>query len=355
MLSNLDKRDTAVLKALAIVAIVLHNFFHAVTPVQQNEFTFNPARFGILLQHLCQPQFAIQAFFAFFGHFGVQIFIFLSAFGLARSHWDTNESWLAFMKGRIYKLYPTFGLVVIPWFLVTCLQQGPMLVIRRMGLEIALMFVGLAAFLPGADLPPIGPWWFISFIVLFYAGWPLLRSFTQRFGVGMLWVLAASCLCFTFTVNPLVARWTINLLETPVGRMLPICFGITAARKNFRVSGPVAVVGAAVLVAGSRYYMLWPFTSFAALLVSLWLYMAVRDLLRRSDNLVRLGEYSLLVFLLNAIVRNCFVPFATTPGRQLGYGLVSTVVSFAIAAVIHEFLAPRPATLSQPVELARVS
>ena len=62
-----DKRDSAILKALAIVAIVLHNFFHAVSPAQQNEFTFNPARFSVLLHTLTQPELAVQALFSFLG------------------------------------------------------------------------------------------------------------------------------------------------------------------------------------------------------------------------------------------------------------------------------------------------
>src|SRR5579862_1120412 len=119
MLQDLDRRDTAVLKGLAITAIVLHNYFHLVSRVDQNEFTFDPGRFRVLLQMAPHPEMAIQAFFSFFGHFGVQIFVFLSAYGLSKSCWDRPEPWATFVWGRVKKLYPMFGLVVLPWIIAS--------------------------------------------------------------------------------------------------------------------------------------------------------------------------------------------------------------------------------------------
>lgn len=152
---HLDRRDSAVLKALAIVAIVLHNFFHPVSLAHQNEFTFRPERFAVLLHTIVQPELAFQAFFSFFGHFGVQIFIFLSAYGLARSHADRHERWSTFMASRIRKLFPAFGIVVLPWLVMVCIQFGPARVLRQIGLNILLMFTGLLPIIPGFDLPPL--------------------------------------------------------------------------------------------------------------------------------------------------------------------------------------------------------
>ncbi|MGA8108635.1 MAG: hypothetical protein WB974_04330, partial [Acidobacteriaceae bacterium] len=101
MIRALDRRDTTVLKGLAIAAIVFHNFFHFVSPARQNEFTFDPARFPVFLHTVVQPDLAIQAIFSFFGHFGVQVFVFLSAYGLSMSHWDDPAPWARFLWGRV--------------------------------------------------------------------------------------------------------------------------------------------------------------------------------------------------------------------------------------------------------------
>lgn len=153
ILKDLDRRDSAILKGLAISAIALHNYFHLVSPVRESEFFFRPSGFSAFLAGAIHPSFALQAFFSFFGHFGVQIFVFLSAYGLAESHWDDTSSWANFLWGRIKKLYPKFGLVIIPWCVVGCVQVGPVSFIRDFGLELSLMGLGVSTIV-GFGLPP---------------------------------------------------------------------------------------------------------------------------------------------------------------------------------------------------------
>ena len=84
---SLDRDDTAVLKALAMLLIVAHNFFHLVPPSPvENEFAFGSAK-GIWQAIAICVQFPGEIFhvlLAFFGHYGVVIFIFLSGYGLTR-------------------------------------------------------------------------------------------------------------------------------------------------------------------------------------------------------------------------------------------------------------------------------
>lgn len=354
MLLNLDRRDTAVLKGLAISAIVFHNFFHAVSPAHQNEFSFSPERFRLFLETVRQPPLAVQAFFSFFGHFGVQIFIFLSAYGLAKTHWDSPESWSRFVRGRIGKLYPMFGLIVLPWFIILSLQIEPREIIEKNAIQLTLLFTGLSSLLPGQGLPPVGPWWFIAFIVQFYALWPLLRKLTVRFGWQGLLALSILCYLFALVADPILARWSVNLLETPIGHMRTICFGILAARYPMRIHPVLAAAGCAVLVLGSMSAGLWPFASIAALIVALWVYGKLRGALRRSFLLERLGEYSLLIFLLNGLVRNQLVARADSPWSQLTLGCLDAAISFALAGVIHEFLFPPRKKAARPAQTHRV-
>ncbi len=338
---TLDARDTTILKGIAIFAIVFHNFFHAVSPVHQNEFTFDPKRFLLFLHTVREPALSIQASFSFLGHFGVQIFIFLSAFGLAKSHWDAPENWAAFMAGRVKKLYPMFGLVVLPWIIMACIQHGPLTIIKSFGLQLALMFVGLSPFLPGHGLPPVGPWWFIAFIVQFYAIWPLLRRLTAKFGWPGLLVLSLLCIAVTSAADPLLAHWSINLLETPIGRMPNICFGIVAARYPIRIRIPLALAACAVWLLGNLYGALWPFTFTAALIGMLWIYGKLRGTLRGSGVVERIGRYSLPIFLVNGIIRNEFVTLASSATLQLVFACLSAIASFVVAIIIQDFLAPQ--------------
>ena len=346
---DLDPLDSAILKALAIAGIVLHNFFHAVSPVHQNEFTFDPARWAVFLQTVRQPALAIQAFFSFFGHFGVQIFVFLSAYGLAKSHWNDPLPWTDFMAGRVRKLYPAFGLVVLPWIIVMCFHLGPLVFLQKMGLDVGSMLVGLSPFLPGHGLAPIGPWWFIPFILQFYAVFPLLRKLTKRFGWPGLLVLTLVGIGVTAIADPVLAHWSMNLRETPFGRLPTICFGILAARYPIRIPASTGIAGGLVLLVGSASAAVWPFTGVGALILSLWIYTGARGTLRRFSVLERIGQYSIVIFTLNGIVRDEFVGFTGSPASQLVYGALSAAVTLAISALLYEFVLRRPANSPRSV------
>jgi peptidoglycan/LPS O-acetylase OafA/YrhL len=340
MLRNLDRRDTLVLKGVAISAIVFHNYFHAIGPVRENEFVFSAAVFQMFQKTLNNPILAIEGIFSFFGHFGVGIFVFLSAYGLAKSHWNNLAPWSHFLLGRIEKLYPVFGLVIVPWFVLVAVNLGPLQALSTVGVNLLWMLTGVSNLLPGYGLPPVGPWWFIPFIVQFYALWPLLKRFTVRFGQFGLLALAALSAIFVYVANPGLGVWSMTLLDTPVGRMPEICLGIMAARFPMRLNVGLVLAAAADLFLGSVHRVFWPLTFVSALILSLSIYLWMRNILRSSRLLERIGQYSLLIFLLNGIVRMPFLAYATSPVSALFFGCVSAVISFIVAVLIQEFLMP---------------
>jgi len=341
-LNQLDKKDTTVLKALAILAIVFHNFFHIAVNVRENEFDFNPGRFGVFLHTVVHPSLTIQALFAFYGHFGVQIFIFLSAYGLAKSHWDDNSSWTSFMWSRAKKLYPMFALAVLFWAVLDAMHNGALSVIHDAGPGIVLMLGGISNIVPGLGLPPIGPWWFIPFIMQAYAIFPILRWLMRRFGWPALVALSIACYLVTHAANPVLAHWSVTLAMTPIARMRVLCLGILAARYPLRINSFVAVPAFAILILGSQYRGFSHFISLSAVVAGLWVYGKLRPLLRESQALEKIGEYSLAIFLLNGVVRVPFVYFAHTPALQLTLAVASAAVTVAISAFFHYLLTPTP-------------
>jgi peptidoglycan/LPS O-acetylase OafA/YrhL len=190
-------------------------------------------------------------------------------------------------------------------------------------------------------LPPVGPWWFIPFILEFYAIFFLLRAVTKRFGWPGLLALALLGMAISIPAAPWLAQWKIYLYATPLGRLPSLCLGIAAARYSIRIPAWLVLAAGAVLVLGNEYSAVWPWTSTAAVMVALGAYMVLRAHLRNSRLVERMGRYSLLIFLLNGIVRNDFLGFATSPMRQLVFGAVSALTSFAIAAMMQEWLISR--------------
>lgn len=341
-LGDLDKKDTAILKGLAISAIVFHNFFHVIGPVHENEFSFDPARFPVFLHAVVHPSTAIQSFFAFYGHFGVQVFMFLSAYGLAKTHWDDAGSWSTFMWSRVKKLYPMFLLVVVFWALLAAMHVGPEWVIRDAGPKLLFMLAGISNILPGLGLPPVGPWWFIPFIMQFYVIWPILRNLTKKFGWPGLVILSAVCFVITHFANPVLAHSLISLGQTPIGRMRVMCLGILAARYPMRINFYLGIPAFAILILGSESHAFSHLISLASVVLSLWLYTKTRAVLRQVRVLEQIGNYSLAIFLVNGIVRVPFVAFANSPLSQLLLGAASALVTFSISAFFHYLLEPSP-------------
>ena len=192
--------------------------------------------------------------------------------------------------------------------------------------------------LPGYGLPPVGPWWFIPFIIQFYAIWPLLRKLTGRFGWQGLLMLSIMCLIITYGTNLFLGQPSINLLLTPLGRMPVLCLGIVAARYSLRLNGPLALSACGLVVLGSFNVALWPLVSASATIAILWTYLKFRRTLRTYRVLEWIGRYSLVIFLVNGIVRIPFLPLARSPQSQLLFGCLSAAVSFTVAALVHELM-----------------
>jgi peptidoglycan/LPS O-acetylase OafA/YrhL len=338
---ELDARDCLALRGLAILAISFHNYFHLLSRVRENEFDFSPQRFLAYLTALHEPPRILQASSSFLGHYGVQIFVFLSAYGLAMRYWDRQPPLITFVWGRVLKLYPMFLLAIVSWALWVGLPQGlmgPLALLRRQSGAIVLMLLGLSNVLPGSDLPPVGPWWFMPFIMQFYCLWPLIRRFAIRFGRVGLFVLPVVTLALTYAVNStLVARWSINLLETPVGHMPEACLGIAMARYRYRPGAAAGLVSAAFFLLGNLQERYWMLAFISALVLMVWTYQGVRPVLRRSKFLIRVGCYSTALFFVNGFIRLPFVGLAEQAGiwyARLFFGVASVGFAFIVALVL---------------------
>ena len=84
---EISKQDSNIFKAIGILLIVFHNYFHFVEPnIGENEFYFSSDVIKNLYYGIINmPSETINILFSCFGHYGVQIFIFISGFGLTIS------------------------------------------------------------------------------------------------------------------------------------------------------------------------------------------------------------------------------------------------------------------------------
>ena len=116
----LTRAECNALRGLAILGIFLHNYCHWLGPiVKENEFQFFEHNVSWLHRVLGSPDLLLPIhLISFFGHYGVPIFLFLSAYGLERKYAATGSPL------HIYMSAPSDGTPVVPLG-AAALPSGP--------------------------------------------------------------------------------------------------------------------------------------------------------------------------------------------------------------------------------------
>jgi peptidoglycan/LPS O-acetylase OafA/YrhL len=312
---HLSKEDVEVYKGVGILLIVLHNYFHWVNPEPgSNEFTFDPDRVVALLHFLkAQPLNAFDLFFSYFGHYGVQIFVFVSAYGLTRAYRNGVDGWLPFMWRRAARIYPTFLLAVAAHaiFVVTFWHPDFVWYLKAYALELSL----LSNFWPGKQFFLVGPWWFFSFIFQLYAVFPLLLRIAIRHGTAGLIVAGATGLSLSVLSNTFLASDGVIIDVTVLGNLTVVCLGIYLARaRDLSMPAYVVLAASLVFIAGNWLEPLWylsPISATVLLIVGLgWGIARLREWPLVYRCVKYYGHISLPLFAVHGMMRGPFVDHA---------------------------------------------
>jgi peptidoglycan/LPS O-acetylase OafA/YrhL len=166
---SLTKDETLMLKAIGILLIVIHNFSRWVYPITgECEFTFSQSALPTAIQiGSSNGWMFFKAFFNYFGHYGVQLFIFLSGYGLVQSYLYEQPTWLKYIYHRFQKLYPSLVVAILFYLIyqVFVMHQFPELDIIP---DLLAHLTLTATLLPGKGQSVVGPWWFYSTIFQLY-------------------------------------------------------------------------------------------------------------------------------------------------------------------------------------------
>ena len=200
--AELTRNDSAVLKALAILLIAAHNFFHQVKPFPgENEMAFGEATFRNTVEQIAaNPLDAFHPLVSFFGHYGVHVFILLSGYGLMK-----KALGIASRQGGISTadLFRMAGNQIAKIMLLTVVGVSVLILYKLMaygGLPDAEFFRKYLVFLTFTEnLRPsdfgyfVTVWWFMALIVQCY----LLFPFVYRLATGSAWGAAGVALLST--------------------------------------------------------------------------------------------------------------------------------------------------------------
>ena len=301
------------LKAIGILLIVFHNFSRWVYPVTgESEFYFSQSAL-ITAFHMAKISVLMffKAFFNYFGHYGVQIFVYLSGYGLVQSYFSKKPTWLQFVYYRFQKLFPVLVVAILLYLIynVFVLYDFPNWEILP---NILAYLTFTSTLLPGMGQTLVGPWWFFSTIFQLYLIFPLLIGGYQRYGSRFLFLIGFTAWTLTQVNSFIFNPDKFNLLETFVGQMPVFILGIWfGTDKNRRIKWFVPILLFVLFCLGCYFKLLWPFTRLSITILLLLAGKAILIVAKKikplSSVLLFTGAISVYMFAFNGFMRWPFV------------------------------------------------
>ncbi len=343
----ISKSDTIIYKGIGILMIVVHNFMHIFPNIKQNEDFFWPGRFYNYLKYMwAQPQNSIEYSFSFFGHFGVQIFIFLSAYGLTKKYKNTKIEYSVFIKNRVLKIYPIFLWAILFAYIIVGTYfgglTGSVVLFLNTADAVLLKILLLSNFIPGYTFLPIGPWWFIPFIFQFYFIFPFLFYWYKRKGNSILIILSLITIGFSFITHTHVGG--VSFYQNIIGHFPEFAFAIYIANndeKGINFPNWIIFTSVFIFILGNFYEFFWYFNHLTVIIIFLSVLNLLKDKIYKlklvSNFLYFVGSISMALFLVNGFLRAPFVTWAmeiNNPLITILLSLLSLIIAILVSILL---------------------
>ena len=341
---ELTRADASVIKALAILMIVAHNYFHQVKPFPgENEMAFHAETFWKMVFQIAEHPFdAFHPIASFFGHYGVHIFLFMSGYGLTKKalgyvqkHGDI--SWTDLWKVSLNQIAKIVSLTLVG-VSILCLYKY----IAWGTLPDAEFFTKYLVFLtftenlrPGDFGYFVSVWWFMALIVQFYLLFPIIFKGLSRHAYLTLSIGVVCQLLAVSIYEPLLEQHVL-VYATPLGQMVLFMLGgyLAMGRRLSRwIVLPLVVVLPLTFIDPNFFHL-----SFVAVTVFLMLaYGLLRERLIASKTLLWIGGMSMFIYIVHGDLRWQVIPVVNEAQNIwlsyiMFFGYVAEVFIFAILA-----------------------
>ncbi len=228
---DLKKSDTTALKALAILLIVAHNYFHFLPPVTgENEMTFSPEHIqNVLMFILANPLDAFHPFVSFFGHYGVHIFIFLSGYGLTKKCLSSNlhtvsELYSVSIKKILQVVKLSFVGLLFLCVYRALVTQDP--ITRDFFLQYLKFLTFTENLRPGKLYYFVSVWWFLALIVQFYLLFPWIYRFCRKASTRKFFLVCALFVLLAAMLYKPMLDQQLYVYATPLGQFSVFALGV---------------------------------------------------------------------------------------------------------------------------------
>jgi len=243
---------------------------------------------------------------------------FFSTYGLTRKYHNKPLIFSEFLKSRIYKIYLSFLLCLAIYIVLGLIKSRFMVEEKVLYWDSMLWKVLLVSnFIPGQALMPVGPWWFIPFIIQLYVLYPFLLKGYQKYGYKLLVFVSLSALLGECLINPYLNSHGMNINYMVFGHLPVICLGILlAAQKSIKIPIEYTVLALILFILGNFNQYIWIVAdiSFTILFLAISI-IAFKTPLQHpliTGLFIFYGNISFQLFMVNGFLRSPFHNFAQT-------------------------------------------
>lgn len=336
----LSRAECGALRGLAIIGIFLHNYCHWLGGiVRENEYQFFERNVGGLTRAIAEADSLLPVhLFSFFGHYGVPVFLFLSAYGLYCKYEsggrDANPvPCVPFVRVHYLKLFKMMIVGFVAFTMIDAITPGRHHYAATDILAQLLMINNLMGD-PDKIIWP-GPYWFFGLMLQLYIVYRLLlyrRHWAVVVALMLVcWVVQAVC----EPEGDLLNRIRYN----SVGGMLPFGLGLLCARfgrrlplRAWTIALPLSLLLVFLL---SLSYQAW---YFVPVFVIIFCIAMVKVLPGSVNRLLEwMGHISAALFVCHPITRKIFIPISHHDDVYTGL-LLYIVASVALAWFFRELM-----------------
>ena len=339
--SKLLKTETFLLKGIGILLIVFHNFFHIIKPTcGENEFSFASNTFKNFINNITLHN-SISYFFTYFGHYGVQVFIFLSGYGLSVAYLNKNVTYSAFLKKRILKLYPTFTIVLVMILIYKYIILSGLWSMDSF-MNLGLRYLLIANWVPGKIFVISGPFWFYSMIFQLYLLFPILLWVNKK-NKYALFIIAIISFLFTIYYNSYFVSLKLSLYFNFAGNLPLFILGMLFAHKNeFKLKIVGWLLFIILFIAGQFFENLWYFSQISFIVILFPIILKLYNKYEHSylsNFLIITGKLSMYMFAVNGFMRGPWMYFLKHTNNEWSmylFALFHIILVYLLALIVRK-------------------
>lgn len=346
----LTRTECNLMRGIAILGIFLHNYCHWLGPmVKENEYQYFQHNVDRLNDAIIHPDIYLpMQLLSFFGHYGVPIFLFLSAYGLTMKYSEQNVGCWDFVRYHFLKLFRMMIVGFVAFTMLDAITPGSH---HYRVADIAAQLFLVNNLMPDPDhvIWP-GPYWFFGLMLQLYAVYIL---FIHKRNNVWLYVITALCVGIQLTLEPESAAlnwYRYNFM----GGMMPFTLGIVYARhgkhwvimERFRSMEWLGLAVAFLLLTYvlSLNFGAWNLAPAAVCAATVcwarWL-TAQRWTGRLVNVFAWLGSISAALFVCHPITRKIFIPISKQGDLYTGL-LLYIIASICLAWLFRSLLRKVP-------------